>query len=147
MQSAFEQIQHRFDDWTQAQKLRMTKIHELHTAQAQNRAELAAERRAAGHLERLHADMEAGADNSAQMLEQLEQEAQLMQEQLAQAGDLRDNGADDLKRLQELLAAQAQQRMRIEAQRTQTRPQRQDRTMKSLVWNGKRFGCQHKGFS
>ena len=120
LQSAFEQIQHRFDDWTQAQKLRMTKIHELHTAQAQNRAELAAEQRAAEHLERLHADMEAGADNSAQMLEQLEQEAQLMQEQLAQAGDLRDNGADDLKRLQELLAAQAQQRMRIEAQRTQT---------------------------
>ena len=120
LQSAFEQIQQRFDDWTQAQKLRMTKIHELHTAQAQNRAELAAEQRAAEHLERLHADMEAGADNSAQMLEQLEQEAQLMQEQLAQAGDLRDNGADDLKRLQELLAAQAQQRMRIEAQRTQT---------------------------
>ncbi|MBS5145624.1 MAG: chromosome segregation protein SMC [Butyricicoccus pullicaecorum] len=132
LQTASEQIQERLDDWTQAQKMRMTKIHQLHTAQAENRAEFAAEQRAAEDLERLRADMAAGADNSAQMMERLEQEAQSMQEQLAQAGNLRDSGADDLKRLQELLAAQAQQRMRIEAQRTQVDRRAQDQNEEIL---------------
>lgn len=132
LQAAYAQLKEKLDAWNEAQQMRMTKMHELRTAQAENRTELAAEQRAADNLERLRAEMAAGADNSAQMMERFAQEAQHMEEQLTEARNLRDNGADDLTQLQALLAAEGQQRMRIEAQRTQVDRAAQDKNEEIL---------------
>lgn len=132
LQTAYAQLQEKLDAWNEAQHTRMTKMHELRTAQVENRTELAAEQRAAENLEHLRAEMAAGVDNRAQTMARFAQEAQQMQEQLAEARNLRDNGADDLSHLQELLAAQGQQRMRIEAHRTQVDRAAQDRNEEIL---------------
>ncbi len=107
-------------------------MQELRTAQAENRTELAAEQRAAANIERLRTEMAAGLDTHAQTIARFEQEAQQMQAQLAESRQLRDHGAQDLKGLQELLTAQGQQRMRIEAERTRVDRAAQDKNQEIL---------------
>ena len=104
--------------WEAAHDDRVMHMQQLRTAQAENRTEFAAEQRAADNLERLRREMAAGVDNSAQTVAQFEAQAERMREELREAQQLRQNGGQDLERLQGLVRAQSQQRMRIEAERT-----------------------------
>lgn len=118
LQMDYTKLEAEQEIWNAAQDVRTAKMQELRTAQAENRTELAAEQRAAENLERLRLEMEAGLDSNAQTIARFQQEAEQMQGQLEEARHLRDHGAEDLKSLQNLLDAQGQQRMRIEAERT-----------------------------
>ncbi len=121
------------ESWNAQQEIRSAKLQELRTAQAENRTELAAEQRAAQNIERLRMEMAAGLDTHAQTIARFEQEAEQMQAQLAQSRQLRDHGAEDLKDLQNLLHAQGQQRMRIEAERTRVDRTAQDKNQEILA--------------
>ena len=108
-------------------------MQQVRTAQAENRTEYAAEQRAAQNLERLRAEMEAGVDQGNAAVAQFEREAARMQQELAQARQCKQDGGQDLARLQELLQAQAAQRMRIEAERTRTDRAAQDKNDEILA--------------
>lgn len=133
LQSSYAMLQEKLDVWNEAQHTRMEQMQALRTKQAENRTELAAEQRAAENLERLRAEMVANANNTAQTMKHFAKEAAQMRQQLEEVRNLRDNGADDLGHLQELLSAKGQQRMRIEAQRTQVDRTAQDKNEEILA--------------
>ena len=120
-------LDERQNAWEAAHDDCIMQMQQVRTAQAENRTEFAAEQRAAENLERLRSEMAAGLNASAQAVVRFEQEAEQMRQQLAEARQMQQDGGQDLDRLHELLRAQSDQRMRIEAERTKVDRQAQSR--------------------
>ena len=120
-------LDERQNAWEAAHDDCIMQMQQVRTAQAENRTEFAAEQRAAENLERLRSEMAAGLNASEQAVVRFEQEAEQMRQQLAEARQMQQDGGQDLDRLHELLRAQSDQRMRIEAERTKVDRQAQSR--------------------
>lgn len=120
-------LDERQNAWEAAHDDCIMQMQQVRTAQAENRTEFAAEQRAAENLERLRSEMAAGLNASSQAVVRFEQEAEQMRQQLAEARQMQQDGGQDLDRLHELLRAQSDQRMRIEAERTKVDRQAQSR--------------------
>lgn len=120
-------LDERQNTWEAAHDDCIMQMQQVRTAQAENRTEFAAEQRAAENLERLRSEMAAGLNASEQAVVRFEQEAEQMRQQLAEARQMQQDGGQDLDRLHELLRAQSDQRMRIEAERTKVDRQAQSR--------------------
>ena len=120
-------LDERQNAWEAAHDDCIMQMQQVRTAQAENRTEFAAEQRAAENLERLRSEMAAGLNASEQAVVRFEQEAEQMRQQLVEARQMQQDGGQDLDRLHELLRAQSDQRMRIEAERTKVDRQAQSR--------------------
>ena len=120
-------LDERQNAWEAAHDDCIMQMQQVRTAQAENRTEFAAEQRAAENLERLRSEMAAGLNASEQAVVRFEQEAEQMRQQLVEARQMQQDGGQDLDRLHELLRAQSDQRMRIEAERTKVDRQAQGR--------------------
>lgn len=126
-------LDQRQNAWEAAHDDCIMQMQQIRTAQAENRTEFAAEQRAAENLERLRKEMAAGLNASEQAVTRFEQEAEQMRQQLAEARQMQQDGGQDLDRLHELLRAQSDQRMRIEAERTKVDRQAQNRNDEILA--------------
>lgn len=93
-------------------------IQRIRTAQAENRTEDSAEQRAAENLARLRQEMAEGLTGSADAVRTFEEACTRMRAELQEAEASQEDGGAEIARLQSLIAAQGEQRMRIEGDRT-----------------------------
>ncbi|MGE4548449.1 MAG: chromosome segregation protein SMC [Intestinibacillus sp.] len=90
----------------------------LETALAENRTEAAAERRALGDLEALQQNLADTLSGSADTIERFEAEIARLRGELVQAERQHADDGENAAQLRGLIASSAQQRMRIEGQKT-----------------------------
>ena len=91
----------------------------VQTELAENRSEAASEARALADLERLKAELDAGVSGSAGTIAGFEEEIARLTEALSRAQDAEEENRAAAAQLNEQIAAQMQQRERVEGERAQ----------------------------